>query len=51
MVTDLHELAFDYTGSPQRAAITRRAKELPRGDPRRMAFLASADYKYLNQLL
>ena len=25
-----HKLTFDYTGSLERAAITRRAKELPR---------------------
>ena len=46
-----HKLTFDYIGSLQRAAITRRAKELSRDDPRRMAFLASADCKYLNPLL
>ena len=37
------KLAFDYTGCFERAAITHRAKELPRDYPRRMSFLASAD--------
>ena len=46
-----HKLIFVYIGSLKRAAFTRRAKELPRDDPRRMAFLASADCKYSNQLL
>ena len=46
-----HKLTFGYIGSLERAAVTRRAKELPRDDPRRMAFLASADCKYSNQLL
>ena len=50
-VTKLHRLAFDYIGCLQRAAITRRARELPRDYPRRMAILASADCKYPNQLL
>ena len=47
----LHKLTFDYLGSLERAAITRRAKELRRDDPRRMAFLASADCKCSNPLL
>ena len=49
-ITKLHKLTFDYLGSLERAAITHRAKELRRDDPRRMAFLASADCKYSNQL-
>ena len=49
-ITKLHKLTFDYLGSLERAAITRRAKELRRDDPRRMAFFASADCKYSNQL-
>ena len=47
----LHKLTFDYLGSLERAAITHRAKELRRDDPRRMAFFASADCKYSNRLL
>jgi len=50
-ITKLHKLTFDYLGSLERAAITHRAKELRRDDPRRMAFFASADCKYSNQLL
>jgi len=50
-ITKLHKNTFDYLGSPERAAITHRAKELRRDDPRRMAFFASADCKYSNQLL
>ena len=44
-IRKLHKLTFDHTGSLERAAITRRAKEPRREDPRRMAFLASADCK------
>ena len=47
----LHKLSFNHTGSPECAAITHRAKELRRDDLRRMAFLASAECKYSNQLL
>ena len=50
-ISKLYKLTFDYTGSLERAAITRRANELPRDNPRRMAFLASADCRYSNQLL
>ena len=50
-ISKLHKLTFGYIGSPGRAAATRRAKGLPRDDPRRMAILASADCKYSNQLL
>ena len=42
-ISKLHKLTFDYIGSLERAAITHRAKELRRGDPRRMALFASAD--------
>ena len=50
-ISKLHKLTFDHIGSLERAAITRRAKELRRDDPRRMAFLASAGCKYSNRLL
>ena len=42
-ISKLHKLTFDHIGSLERAAITRRTKELPPDDPWRMEFLDSAD--------
>ena len=46
-----HKRVFDEIGGLERDAVTRRAEELTRDDPRRMAFLASGDCKFSNQLL
>ena len=46
-----HKRVFDEIGSLGRDAVSRRAEELPRDDPRRMAFLASGDCRFSNQLL
>jgi hypothetical protein len=47
----LHKRVFDEIGGLERDAVRRRAEELTRDDPRRMAFLASGDCKFSNQLL
>ena len=46
----MHKTIFDELSIFKSKLLTRRAKDLPRDDPRRMAYLASANDKCSNQL-